>query len=162
MAETRLDARITEADKRMPGQISPPFQILRKILPYTTVASILALLYVGWVFYSRWSYSRDMQREEDRKAVEEAKRIDALYGSGQLKILNFYASPGVVARGEATELCYGVANSSAVTIEPGVPDVKPSLARCIEVKPRRSTTYTLTASDSQGHHATQSINVTIR
>jgi hypothetical protein len=141
---------------------SPSFPIIRKLLPYTTAAALLALVYMGWVFYSRSSEDRELQRDADRKSVEEARKTYELYGSGQLKILLFYAAPAVVAKGGSTQLCYSVANATTVKIDKDVEDIKPSLNRCVPVKPAHSTTYTLTASDDQGHHTTQSVNVTIR
>jgi hypothetical protein len=123
---------------------------------------VLALLYIGAVFYSRWSQNRELQREADSKMIEEARRTDQLYGSGQLKILNFYAVPGTIARGGSGELCYGVANAATVRIEPHVEDVKPSLTRCFSIRPAASTTYTLTAADDHGHQESSSAKVVVR
>ena len=145
------------------SQTSPaPVQLIRKLLPYTTVAALLALLYMAWVFYSRSSRNRELERQADQKSVQQAEKTYELYGSGQLKIMLFYAVPAFVAKGGSTQLCYSVANASTVSIDNGVEAIKPSLNRCVTVKPARSTTYTLTAADDQGHHAAQSINVQLR
>ena len=47
-------------------------------------------------------------------------------------------------------MCYGVANAKTVSIDPPVEGVWPSVARCLNVSPRRTTVYTLTASDGAG------------
>jgi hypothetical protein len=132
------------------------------MLPYTSVAALLALIYLGWVFYARSSQNQELQREADQKSVDQAKKTYELYGSGQLKILLFYASPPTLARGGTTELCYSVANATAVKVDQGVEEIKPSLNRCFPIKPAHSTTYTMTASDDKGHQVTQSVNVVIR
>jgi hypothetical protein len=162
MANTRLDARITEAGKLMSQESPGPFAIIRKLLPYTTVAALLALTYMGWVFYYRWSQNRELQREADLKSVEQARKTYEMYGSGQLKILLFYATATVVPRGGSAELCYSVSNASTVKIDQGVEEIKPSLSHCVPIKPAHSTTYTLTAADVKGHNVTRSVNVMIR
>jgi hypothetical protein len=146
------------------SQVPPErFQFVRRILPYTTVAMVVTILYVGWVFFARASTNREIERAANQKAVAEARRTDELYGSGHLTILNFYAVPSVVAKGGSLELCYGVSNATLVKIDPPIEEIKPSLTRCFPVKPpAHSTTYTLTASDDKGNTATQAINVVIR
>src|SRR5580704_12920887 len=127
-----------------------PIQIIRKMLPYTTVATCLALIYTGWVFFARSSQNQEIRKETDQKYVEQAKKTDEMYGSGHLKILSFYAVPATVAKGAPAELCYSVANAAAVKIDHGVEAIKPSLDRCVPVRPGRSTTYTLSATDEKG------------
>ena len=145
------------------SQDSPQqFPIIRKLLPYTTVAALLALLYLAWVFYSRYDRNRQLQHQADQKSVEQAKKTYELYGSGQLKIMLFYAAPAVASRGGPAQLCYSVANATNVKIDQGVEPIEPSLSHCVPIKPAHSTTYTLTASDDKGHTATQSANVVIR
>lgn len=139
-----------------------PVQIIRRLLPYTTVAALLALIYLGWVFYSRYSQNRELQREAEQKEADQARKTYDLYGAGQLKIMLFYAVPPVVKRGASAQLCYSVSNAKTVKIDPNVEEIKPSLSRCVDIKPAHSTTYTLTAADDRGHQATQSVNVMIR
>ena len=146
----------------MSQQPKSPIEIIRKMLPFTTVAACLALVYMGWVFYSRLSTNRELQREAEEKSLEQDRKNYEMYGSGQLKIMLFYASPPVVARGGSTQLCYSVSNATSVKIEPGVEAIKPSLSRCEPVKPVRSTTYTLSASDDKGHNASQKLDVVVR
>jgi hypothetical protein len=78
-----------------------------------------------------------------------------------LKILLFYATPAVVPRGGSAQLCYGVANATTVSIDNGVEEIKPSLSRCVEVKPKHTTNYTISAADDKGRRATQTIIVEV-
>jgi hypothetical protein len=142
--------------------MAQPIQLIRRMLPYTTIAACLALLYLAWVFYSRYATNRELQRQADEKTSAENRRIYELYGSGQLKIMLFYSNPAVVKRGETAQLCYSVSNAAKVAIDHGVEDIKPSLSRCVEVHPLRTTVYTLSADDGKGHSATQSLNLVVR
>ena len=146
----------------MPQPSSPAFPIIRKLLPYTSVAAVLALFYVGWVFYARSNQNRELQREAEQKSAEQAQKTFEMYGSGQLKILLFYASPSTVARGQATQLCFSVANATKVKIDQGVEEIKPSLNRCVPAKPSQATAYTITAADDLGHEVSQIVNVAVR
>ena len=139
-----------------------PLQVIRKMLPYTTAAACVALLYLAWVFYSRASQNRELQRKADEKSLEESRKIVEMYGSGHLKIMLFYAVPPVVGRGETAKLCYSVSNAASVHIDHGVEEIKPSLSRCVEISPTRSTVYTLSAADAQGNQASQTVNVEVR
>ena len=159
MEGRNLNARITEG---MPQTSSEPSQIIRKVLPYTTVVTILALLYLAYVFYSRSSERRDAQKAAAEKEVEQARKTYELYGAGQLKILLFYAVPPTMAKGSSGQLCYSVSNATSANIDNGIEPIKPSLSRCVVMKPTHSTTYTLTASDDKGHQVTQAVNVVVR
>jgi hypothetical protein len=146
----------------MPQTPPGPVQFIRKVLPYTTVVALLALLYLAWVFYSRASERREAQRAADEKQVEQARKTYELYGAGQLKILLFYAVPATVSRGASGELCYSLANATSASIDHDVEAIRPSLNRCVPIKPAHSTTYTLTASDDKGHKVAQSVSVVVR
>ena len=78
-----------------------------------------------------------------------------------LKIIMFYATPGVIDRGEETILCYGVANTDRVELDPPAAKLSPALNRCIEVKPSATTTYTLTAENDRGESQSQSLQVIV-
>jgi hypothetical protein len=66
------------------------------------------------------------------------------------KILQFYASEGVIRPGAAVTVCYGVEFADSVRIEPFIEDIRPSHNRCIEAKPAKTTLYTLTAEGPDG------------
>jgi hypothetical protein len=135
-------------------------------LLYSSIAVAIALLYVGWVFFSRWQESRtaeqktkveatQKQRENDRASVE-------LLGGNEFAIQMFYASPGVIQRGDSARLCYGVSNAKTVKLEPQSNPVWPSHSRCVEVAPTKTTTYTLTIEDAAGNTKSQTLEVRVR
>ena len=123
---------------------------------------MLALLYVGYTFYSRWDAQKAGERAAKAAEAREAQRVTDLYGSGELKILAFYANPGIVRHGGQTTLCYGVSNAKTVQIEPYVDRVWPALNRCMTVSPAKETRYTLTASDPHGKSVTASLVVQVQ
>jgi len=134
---------------------------LRKLFPYTTAGVVIALLYVGWIFFSRWNDNHEIERAaEDRKAKAQAKIVE-MYGSGKLTILNFYVTPGLILKGKKGMLCYGVSNALTVRIEPGVEGVKPALSRCVEIAPAKDTEYKITAEDAAGHLETKTLLVRV-
>ena len=136
--------------------------IVRKLLPYTTAGVVIALLYLGWTFFSRWNDNRSIEQSAaDQKARADAKVVE-MFGSGKLKILNFYVAPGVILRGQKGMLCYGVSNAQTVRIEPEVEPVKPALSRCVEIAPKRDTEYKITAEDAAGHSETQTLMVHVQ
>jgi hypothetical protein len=135
---------------------------MRRILPYVTVAMILSICYAAWVVLSRRQANQDIERSaEQRKADANRKVVDQL-GGGELKILNFYPTTGAVHRGEKALICFSVASAKQVDIEPEIGDIPPSLSRCVEVHPAKTTEYKLTARDAQGHSATQSFQLLVK
>ncbi len=66
------------------------------------------------------------------------------------KIVQFYASPTPVPRGSPAQLCWGTEGAEALRLSPPVEEVKPSLARCIEVTPAATAQYTLFARGKSG------------
>lgn len=135
----------------------------RAILPYTTVAMILAALYVAWTFYSRYQENRSAEQAIQQKKTEAEKRVvDQIYGSGEVSFTTFGVDSGVLKRGESTELCYGVVNAKNVKIEPSVGETKPSYQHCLEIRPAKTTTYTITADDGAGHSKSESLTVQVK
>ena len=133
------------------------------LLPYTTILLIVVALYVGWTFYSRWRDKKDAEERADAAvAAQQKKVVDQVFGSGEVKLLNFSISPIRLRRGEAAHLCYGVSNAVSVAIEPHVEDTKPSYNHCFDISPEKNTTYTLTAKDKAGHVETGSLTVTVQ
>lgn len=132
---------------------------------YSWTALVIAALLVVWTLFSRWRENRSIetrakeeqaqkQREQDRATIEQM-------GGRELAIQNFYAIPAEVRRGQSVQLCYGVANAKTVTLEPQPNPVWPSYARCVEVSPTKTTTYTLTIADASGHTKSQSLTVSV-
>lgn len=111
-------------------------------------------VYLGWTYYSRWNQNRILiDTLKENKMAKERAIVEATGGSS-LTIINFYATPPTVQRGEALQLCYGVSNAVKVRMVPEVKYVWPSLSRCVEVKPDKDTVYRLIAEDAAGKTAT--------
>ena len=135
--------------------------LLRKALPYLTVAILVVAAYDGWVFYSRWDYARKAERMRQAKEAQEAQRTMDMLGGGQLRILNFYANPGHIRRGEHATICYGVYGAKSVRIEPPVEELHPAVAKCFKASPSRSTEYKLVAEDGSGRTASQRLTLQV-
>jgi hypothetical protein len=107
-----------------------------KILKITWIPVLLVVLYSGWLI---WRRNQPIERPQPVLGPDP-------YGK-ELKIESFYVEGGAVAPGGKTLLCYGVVHATSVKIDPPVGDVWPSLSRCVEIAPAKSTRYTLTAGD---------------
>jgi hypothetical protein len=122
----------------------------------------LALIYVGFVFLSRSQSDRQIEEQAAAKKRAEAKSEFEAMGGNNFEILNFYATPGFIKRGESLQLCYGTSNAKSVRIDPDVQEIRPALTRCVRVAPKKTTTYTLTAEDSVGRTKTAVVSVQVR
>jgi hypothetical protein len=78
-----------------------------------------------------------------------------------VKILSFYPRDVEITEGEKTVLCYGVSDAKSLQIDPPVAGVSPALSRCVEVRPKSETRYTLTAVGSDGQAVSQSATIRI-
>jgi hypothetical protein len=136
--------------------------LIRRLLPYTTVLTVLAALYVAWVLYSRRESVAEAERQAKEKQAEMDQKLVSAFGGDQLTILGFNSAEHQVASGGRVLLCYGVSNAVKVSIEPGVEPVKPALSHCLEVHPQKTTTYTLQAEDAQGHSKNATLTVKVR
>ena len=132
---------------------------LRRALPYLTVALVIAIVYDGWVFFSRWSGAREAQKAEALRQAKDARRNLELLGGDRLKILDFYATPGAIVRGQHATICYGVNAAERVRIDPPVEELHPAVSHCLDVAPSEDTDYKLTAEDKAGHSATASLSI---
>ena len=135
---------------------------MRRVVMWLGLVIVAALIYDGWIFYSRRSGNREaVQGQADKEANRERRTIDA-YGGGDLKILSFYAAPGAIARGGKTNLCYGVTGAKTVRMEPPVDAVWPALTRCVQVSPKKDTEYKLIAEDDAGRSVNQTTAVAVK
>ena len=123
---------------------------------------IVAALYSGWVFYSRHQAAAEAERQLQQKQVEAEQKVVADFGGDQLKILSFGAATGEVSPGGRAVLCYGVSNATEVKIEPDVEPVKPALSHCLDVYPKKTTTYTLKAENANGNTKSASLTIRVR
>jgi hypothetical protein len=129
---------------------------MRRALPWLSLVVLAVVVYDGYVFYSRWKYKRDSAREQARVEAAEAQRTVDLLGGDQLRILDFYSTPGIIHPGAQATICYGVNAAKSVRIQPATEKVWPAVAHCLQVSPREDTEYKLTAEDGKGHSVTQS------
>jgi hypothetical protein len=141
----------------------PKKSTLAAILPYTTVAVIIAALYVAWTFYSRHEANVKSQQDLAAQQAEQRQReAQTIFGSGGLSFRTWSADKGVVAAGEVAHICYGIVDAKTVKIDPPVEQLKPSYLHCFEVRPQKTTTYTITAADAAGHTASQQLTIQVR
>ena len=139
-----------------------PYTGFRNPLLYTSILLAIAALYVGWVFFSRRQDRREFEEKAASKKREEDRRAVEMMGGNRFEILTFYASPGTIHRGETAQVCYGVSNTKTVRLEPQSNPVWPSLARCVDVAPKKDTTYTLTIEDGKGNTKTATLTIQVR
>jgi hypothetical protein len=147
-------------------QNPPPKPAYKNPILYSSLALIAVLLYVISIFFFRWQENRQIQHhaaeEQNQKQLEADRRTVEQMGGKELAIQSFYASAGVVHPGEKLQLCYGVANAKSVKLEPQENPVWPSYNRCVDVSPKKDTTYTLTIEDGAGHTQSQSLDIKVR
>ena len=79
-----------------------------------------------------------------------------MLGGDGLRIMSFYATPGVIRPGSRAIICYGVNGAKKVRIEPPVEEIRPALSHCLQVTPRVDTEYKLIAEDAAGHSVSES------
>jgi hypothetical protein len=147
-------------------QDSAPKSPLKNPILYSSLALLAVLLYVVWIFFFRWQENRQIQRrakdqKTEKQLAEDRQTIEQL-GGKDLAIQSFYASAGAVHRGDTVQLCYGVANAKTIKLEPQDNPVWPSYNRCVEVSPKKDTTYTLTIQDAAGNVKTQSLDIKVK
>jgi len=142
---------------------APGSSWLRKLLPFTTVGVIAAVLYVAWTFYSRHQANVEAERAAAAKEHERQQRtVDAVFGSGEILFSTFSADSGLLKRGQHTQLCYGVENAKSIKIDPPIAELKPTYRNCLEIAPTKTTTYTITAEDGKGHTKSESLTVRVQ
>ena len=134
-----------------------------KVLRYTWIVVLIAACYVAWVFYSRHQSEAAAEAQIQQKKQERENRDNkAIFGSGELQFSTFVADRGLLQRGESTQLCYGVVNAVSVQLNPPVEaQSKPSYLHCMQISPKTTTTYTITAKDAKGNSKTESLTVTV-
>jgi len=134
-------------------------------LGFVALAAIV-LAYTAFTFWSRWQQNSDIAAKE--KAAQSAAQRDSaeksveVLGGTEFKIISFYATPGVIRRGDTVDMCYGVSNAKSVKLDPPVANVWPSVDRCMQVTPKETTTYTFTAGDGKGNTKMAQLTIEVR
>ena len=132
---------------------------------YSGAILICVAIYVGFVLLTRYESNRDFERRDaaqkaEQRRGEDRRAVEQLGGS-DLAIRSLYVSPPQIHRGEKAQLCYDVANAKTVTLDPPEGEVWPSHSRCVDLTPKKTTTYTLTIADTSGKTATQSVELQV-
>lgn len=104
---------------------------------------------------------RRFQAARDRAKTPRPQYFDWVDKSKGMQLIMFYASPGVIERGESANICYGVAQAAKVALDPPVANMWPSLNRCFPVNPSRDTTYRLTLEDERGQRMEESLTIRV-
>jgi hypothetical protein len=143
----------------------PKKNIFKNPFIYSSFVILVVALYVGWILFSRHEANRaydERARDAQAKKQHEADQaaIEQLGGT-DLAIQMLYATPKI-HRGETAQICFGVANAKSVTLEPESNPVWPSHNLCVDVKPNKTTTYTLTATGADGKSVNQQVTVEVR
>ena len=127
---------------------------VRKLVQVMWIPVLLTALYTGWVLW---------QRHVSQTATTKAVVADPLakYGE-QVKIIQFYSGNGAIARGGKTQICYGVVNAKELRLDPPVEKVWPSLSRCFDVAPTKTTHYTLTAEGADHKAVSESMDISVQ
>jgi len=139
--------------------------ICKNPLLYSSLLIVVIAGYVGWILYSRYHANRTFDQraqQEQAKKQREADRValDQL-GGNKLAIEMLYAPPQI-PKGETAQICFGVANAKSVTLAPQDNPVWPSHNLCIDIKPVKTTTYTLTATGADGRSISRQVTVEVR
>jgi len=92
---------------------------------------------------------------EDKQPV--AQSVTVQIGSALPKIIEVVVNSLSVHVGEQVRVCYKVTNAKSVTVTPGTPE-----HGCVVDKPKKTTTYTVTASNAEGATDTERVTVTVK
>jgi hypothetical protein len=134
---------------------------------YSGIVFLAVIAYVAFLLISRYESNRAYNRRNAEKAAEQQREADRVaieqLGGSELAIRALYLSPPMIKAGQTSQLCYDVANAKAVKLDPpGAGAVWPSHNRCVDVSPKKTTTYTLTITGADGNSTNQSVELKVR
>jgi hypothetical protein len=150
----------------MNPETSPsPKSAFKNPMFYSFLVIFAVVLYVSYVLLSRYESSRQYERRTKARQAEQRHEDDRLaveqLGGSDLAIRGLYVSPRSIHPGESAQLCYDVANAKSVTLNPPVGAVWPSHSRCLNVSPRKTTTYALTIEDAAGKTLSETVELAV-
>ncbi|HEV2102267.1 MAG TPA: hypothetical protein VGR58_05755 [Candidatus Acidoferrum sp.] len=150
----------------IPEPPSPRKSPFKNPFLYSSLVILGVLLYVSYVLYARYESSKEYERKNKERQAEQRREEDRValeqLGGSELAIRGLYVSPRSIHHGETAQLCYDVANAKSVTLDPPAGAVWPSHSRCLNLSPRKTTTYTLTIKDAAGNTVSQSVELPVR
>jgi hypothetical protein len=132
-------------------------------LGVTAIVLVVAAAYLTYVFGSRAYENKQIEQQSaSQKHAQDKKTFENL-GGDRFDVLRFYAYPAMVHAGDESSLCYGVSNAKSVSLKPPAKDpVWPAFSRCVKVEPEKTTTFTLTATDSSGQAKSSTVTIVVR
>jgi hypothetical protein len=141
-------------------------RLIRNYMRVSAIVILPLLLYTSYIVVRRYRENRQADAkssaEQRAKERENALRGYESLGGSEFAILNFYALPSEIYRGDSATLCYGMSNAKSVRLDPSAEEVWPSASRCFDVSPKKTTTYQLTAEDGAGRTTTASVMIKVR
>lgn len=153
-------------DAMIPETASPQKSPFKNPFLYSSIVILGVLIYVSYVLYARHESSKQYQRKIEERQTEQRREEDRLaleqLGGAELAIQGLYVSPRSIHPGETAQLCYDVANAKTVELDPPIGEVWPSHSRCLNISPRKTTTYTLTIKDAAGKTVSQTVELPVR
>jgi hypothetical protein len=143
----------------------PPKSPFKNPFLYSSLLIFGVILYVSYILFARYESNREFERQRKERQSEQRREDDRLaveqLGGSELAIRGLYISPRAIRPGESAQLCYDVANAKTVTLDPPAGAVWPSHSRCLNISPRKTTTYTLTIKDAAGKTVSQSVELPV-
>ena len=133
--------------------------LVRSLLPFMTIALVIALAYAAYTWYSRRQATREMQQ---RSQQQQAPSLPPEYQTDKVKILSFTIDPAAIARGSSAQLCYGVMNAKTVSFDPPLPGAEPTSSHCLTIRPPKTTAYKLTAQGVNGGSESATLTIRVR
>lgn len=162
----RLAAGFPYAYCSMDPQTRPAKPILKNPYLYSGIVFVAVLVYVLVLLAVRYESNRAYERRNEQKAAEQQRESDRAaieqLGGSELAIRAFYTAPEEIRHGETAQICYDVANAKSVMLDPPAGEVWPSHNRCLDVAPKKTTTYTLTITDSAGKSLSQTAELKVK
>ena len=122
----------------------------------------LVLYVMAERYLSSRAFDDRVAREQEARSLEDDRRAVQQLGGSELAIRGLYITPDTIRPGESAQLCYDVANAKTITLDPPVAEVWPSHSRCIELKLKKSATFTLAIADASGKTLSQSVELKIK
>jgi len=142
-----------------------PKSPLKNPLLYSSLVILGVFLYVSYVLYARYQSNKEYERKRAERRAEQRREEDRLaveqLGGSELAIRGLYLSPRAIHPGETAQLCYDVANAKTVTLDPPAGEVWPSHTRCLNIAPRKTTTYTLSITGAAGNTVSQTVELSV-
>jgi hypothetical protein len=161
---SRYDFNVVGGDgvmEQVPEKKSP----LKNPYLYSLLLILIVLIYVGYTFYSRRESNREFEKQREEKSTEQRREDDRRaieqLGGSELAVQSLYVAPASIHRGEKAQLCYNVSNAKTVVLDPPEGNVWPSHFRCIDLSPKKTTTYTLTITGAAGNTVSQSVELKV-